>query len=91
VIVPPTFVLDTLGELASRGWSANRLGQAANYLSGVGFRVMEAPTPEVAHWLARGVGASVTRYAALASWLDLPIAVSGEELRRSLRALPMAD
>ncbi len=90
VIVPNSFVADALGELAARGWTKDRLGHAGEAVARIGFRVMEPPAPELAVWLVRGVPASVASYAALASWLDVPIAVSDPELQRTLKTLPQA-
>jgi len=51
---------------------------------------MEPPASELAEWLVRGVPASAASYAALASWLDVPVALSDPVLRRALKTLPQA-
>ena len=88
VIVPNSFVVDAMGVLASRGWPKPKLARGGEEIARIGFRIMEAPTSEVAGWLVRGVPASIASYAALASWLDVPIAVADEELRTALKTLP---
>ena len=90
VIVPDSFVTDALGVLAMRGWSKERLGRAGEAVARIGFRVMEPPVSELAEWLVRGVPASDASYAALASWLDVPIAITDERLRGALKTLPQA-
>ena len=90
VIVPNSFVTDAMGVLATRGWSKERLGRAGEAVARIGFRVLEPPASELAEWLVRGVPASGASYAALASWLDVPIAVSDSELQRALKTLPQA-
>jgi hypothetical protein len=90
VIVPNSFPGDAMGVLATRGWSKDRLGRAGEAVARIGFRVMEPPTSELAEWLARGVSTPVASYAALASWLDVPIAVTDDDLRKTLKTLPQA-
>jgi hypothetical protein len=90
VVVPSSFVADAMGEFAARSWSEDRLRRAGDEIRRIGFRVIDAPPSELAGWLTRGMPASVACYAALASWLDAPIAVSDPELRRTLRTLPQA-
>jgi hypothetical protein len=90
VIVPNSFVVDALGELADRGWTKDRLRRAGESVASIGFRVMDPPASELAEWLVRGIPASAASYAALASWLDLPIAASDAEVRQALRTLPQA-
>jgi hypothetical protein len=90
VIVPNSFVVDALGVLANRGWSKNRLSRAGGELARIGFRVVVPPPSELAEWLVRGVPVSAASYAALASWLDVPIAVTDPELQRTLQTLPRA-
>jgi hypothetical protein len=90
IIVANSFVADAMGTLATRGWSKDRLTRAGNEVARIGFRIMQAPPSEVAEWLTRGVPASTASYAALASWLDVPIAVTDEDLRRTIKILPHA-
>ena len=90
VIVPNAFAVDAMGELASRGWSKDRLGSAGEAVARIGFRIMEPPTSELAEWLVRKVPTSAASHAALASWLDVPIAVSDPELQQTLKSLPHA-
>ena len=90
VIVPNSFVADAMGELAARGWASDRLAQAGDELTRIGFRAIDPPASELADWLTRGHRAPAATYAALASWLDVPIAVSEPELQRSLKTLPQA-
>ncbi len=66
------------------------MGRAGESVARIGFRVMEPPASELAEWLVRGIPASVAGYAALASWLDAPIAVTDDALQRTLKTLPQA-
>jgi hypothetical protein len=88
VVVPTSFVADTMGLLAARGWPADRIERAAGEIRLLGFQLTEPPDSELAMWLARGKPSAAATYAALASSLDTPIAVRDEELRRALRTLP---
>ena len=90
VVVPGTFFAETMGLLAARGWPAARIERGAAELRRLGFRLTEPPDSELAMWLARGLPSVAATYAALASWLDIPIAVSDAELGRALRTLPQA-
>jgi hypothetical protein len=52
---------------------------------------VEPPPSELAEWLVRGVPVSAASYAALASWLDVPIAATDEDLRTALKDPPTGD
>ena len=88
VVVPTWFVADTMGLLATSGWPKDRIERAAAEVRRLGFQLTEPPDSELAMWLVRGLPASVAGYAALASWLDIPIAVTDPDLKRAVRTLP---
>ena len=88
VIVPASFVAETLSLLAAAGWPADRITRAAGEIRRLGFQTTEPPDSELASWLVRGLSASPAGYAALASWLEIPIAVTDPAIRAAVRTLP---
>lgn len=88
VMAPRSFVVDALGLLASRGWSADRLAKAGGEIERIGFRLGDPPLSEIAMWLARGFPASAATYAALASWSDASIALADPDLRKLFSVFP---
>ena len=90
VVVPVSFVTDTMGLLAARGRPADRIVRAAGEIRRLGFQVTQPPDTELAMWLVRGMPPATAPYAALASWLDLPIAASDPELEIAFRTFPRA-
>lgn len=88
VVVPTSFVADTLGLLAACGWPVDRIERAAGEVRRLGFQLSEPPDSELAMWLGRGTPSAAATYAALASWLDIPIAVTNPDVKRALRMLP---
>ena len=88
VVVPRSLVVDTMAILAARGWSADRIERAGSEFPRLGFTVIDAPSAELAFWLVRGLSASAAGYAALASWLNIPIAVTDPDVKLVLRTLP---
>ena len=88
IVVPRSIVVDTMAILAVRGWSADRIERAAAEISRLGFTLIDPPSSELVSWLVRGLSASAADYAALASWLDIPIAVTDPDVKRALRTLP---
>jgi hypothetical protein len=91
VVVPPTFVADTMAVLATAGWPASRLARVAVEIDRLAFRSQDPPPDALAGWLGRGLDASPAGYAALAEALDLPLAVADESLRAATAARPRAD
>ena len=88
VVVPTSFVADTMGLLAASGWPADRIERAAGEVRRLGFQLTEPPDSELAMWLGRGIPSAAGTYAALASWLDIPIAVTAPDVKRAIRTLP---
>jgi hypothetical protein len=91
VVVPRSFVADTLAALAAAGWPADRLTRVAVEIGRLGFRSQDPPADALAGWLYRGLDASPAGYAALAEALDVPLAVVDESLRAATAALSRAD
>ena len=88
MVVPTSFVADTMGLLAASAWPADLIERAAGEVRRLGFQLMEPPDSELAMWIGRGVPSATATYAALASWLDIPIAVTDVDLKLMLGALP---
>jgi predicted nucleic acid-binding protein len=90
VHVPSQFPAEVLELAASRGISADGLRRLAAEIERVDFEVRDAPTAELAVWLARGVGARHARYAALAASLEVPLVSTDPELLRVASAVAHA-
>jgi predicted nucleic acid-binding protein len=88
VIVPPTFVAEALEQMAATGMPSENLARLADDIRSLGFRVVEPPISELARHLARGLSASDGTYAALAVWLEAPLAVSDRRLLAATPNLP---
>jgi hypothetical protein len=88
ILVPHSFIGDSLEAFAASGWPAHRLKPLADGIRRLGLRFGDAPVSELAVWLVRGLSASDAAYAALASWHDVPLAVHDDRLRAATSILP---
>lgn len=83
VHVPHQFPGEVLELAAARGVSIDGIRRLAAEIDRIGFDVHDAPTAELAAWLARGVGSKHAHYAALAASLDVPLVTTDQELLRA--------
>jgi hypothetical protein len=88
VVVPPSFTAEAVALMVATGMPRDRLVQLATEIESLGFRVADPPLTELVRYLAQGFSASDAPYAALAGWLEVPLAVSDTHLRDATPNLP---
>lgn len=79
---PRRLFVDLLAAAAARGVSGGGLEQLGTELPRLGIQLQDPPLPLVAGWLGRGLEAEVAPYAALAEWLEVPLAARDDRLIR---------
>lgn len=82
VIVPRGIIAEALGTLAERGVAPERLARIGGELERIGLQLQDAPMPELATWLGKGLAPHRAAYPALAASLEVPLVTDDPELRR---------
>lgn len=87
-VAPRRLHADLLGAVAGRGQtSPDRLARIAAELPRIGIQLQDPPLTLLAGWIARGLGAEVAGYAALAEHLDMRLHARDPRLRDGAKPL----
>ena len=83
VHAPTMFPLHVLEVAAGiEGLSRDRLAELAGEVDRLGFALQDPPAAELAIWLTSGLSGVHAQYAALATYLDIPLVTTDADLLR---------
>lgn len=91
VIGPRGILGEVLGTLTERGVPPERLARIGGELQRIGLQLQDAPMPELATWLGKGLAPHRAAYPALAASLEVPLVTDDPELRRVAATVLLGD